>query len=133
VLHGELRQVSVSSPFATDFFILDLTLSGPWPDYIDRYFESALGSNRYKFTSTEKKSRQRALYAMNLTLATCSCSTCEHQPKLPFLPSGRYGQFLLWAEDGELRYLDAFDDDAYSEVADLVGGITGDPPNRQCR
>jgi hypothetical protein len=51
VLHGELRQVSVSSPFATDFFILDLTLSGPWPDYIDRYFESALGSNRYKFTA----------------------------------------------------------------------------------
>jgi hypothetical protein len=39
----------------------------------------------------------------------------------------------LWTEDGELRYLDAFDDEAYSEVADLVCEITGDPPRSSAR
>lgn len=36
-----------------------------------------------------------------------------------------YGEFLLWSEDGQCRYLDALNDVVYSEVGDIVDQVTG--------
>ena len=51
VSSGELREYKIDSPFATEKSILDVDVDGPWPDYIEWYFESANGLRRYKFSA----------------------------------------------------------------------------------
>lgn len=60
---------------------------------------------------------------MKLSLGICTCRKCELRTELPFLHPFTYGEFLLWSEDGECRYLCALNDSAFSEVADLVGQL----------
>ena len=57
---------------------------------------------------------------MKLSFGICTCRNCEFRKELPFLHPFTYGEFLLWSEDGECRYLCAINDPAFSEVADLV-------------
>jgi hypothetical protein len=51
VSRGELRECKVDSPFVTEKSILDVDVDGPWPDYIEWYFESAGSLKRYKFSA----------------------------------------------------------------------------------
>ena len=41
------------------------------------------------------------------------------------LPPCTYGEFLLWSEDGQCRYMYAIDDAVYLEVGDIVAQVTG--------
>jgi len=41
------------------------------------------------------------------------------------LPPDTYGEFLLWGEGGQCRYLLALTDAVYAEVGDIVDEITG--------
>lgn len=62
---------------------------------------------------------------MKLTLGSCVCPHCGFHTELPLLPPGNYGEFLLWSEDGQCRYMCALNDMAYSEVGDIVDQVTG--------
>jgi hypothetical protein len=48
---GEIKPSLECSPFATNVSVLDMKVEGPWPDYIEWYFESTSGTKRYKFTA----------------------------------------------------------------------------------
>jgi hypothetical protein len=48
------------------------------------------------------------------------CGSCGFVFEAPSLSDFAYGEFILWSENGEGRYLNAFDDVVYQEVIDLV-------------
>lgn len=48
------------------------------------------------------------------------CEKCSTRFNAPDLGDYSYGEFLLWSASGECRYLNAFEDDAYKEVVDII-------------
>ena len=46
---GKLKQISMSGkPFATQEDILNISPSGPWPDYLELFFEDTKTGEQYK-------------------------------------------------------------------------------------
>lgn len=48
------------------------------------------------------------------------CSECSTHFNAPTLSDFSYGEFLLWSSSRECRYLNAFEDETYREVIDLI-------------
>jgi hypothetical protein len=48
------------------------------------------------------------------------CNSCEAVFEAPSLSDFSYGEFILWSENGECRYLNVFDDGVYQEIIDLI-------------
>lgn len=48
---GELKQFVPDSPFATELLVEDIDINGPWPDFIEWYFESTHNSKRYRLSA----------------------------------------------------------------------------------
>jgi hypothetical protein len=63
--------------------------------------------------------------AMRLSIGLFVCPHCESRTERPVLHPDVYGEFLLWSEDGQCRYMNAFGDRVYSEVGNIVDHVTG--------
>ncbi|WP_431822661.1 hypothetical protein [Burkholderia sp. F1] len=57
---------------------------------------------------------------MKLELMKCKCSACGNDFLAPSLGDGAYGEFLLWSENGKVVYLNAFEDQTFKEVDNLL-------------
>lgn len=60
---------------------------------------------------------------MKYLLYIFSCGNCEQEYKAPAMTPHSYGEFLLRSPSGDIAYMNAMEDDTYSEVSALLNKL----------